>query len=320
MAFTLVVHHKGAFVSDPFLRYKGGDVHAFYNMEIDNWSYFEALSIVKELGYVGGVKLWWRVGKCEGKHEFKSITWDSHALEMANYAIANNCEVNMVVEHVSVAVPNLIVSLPGPEEVKETQVKKGGNCDGKEVNEGVKRKEKGKTVEVGEKKGVPNEDMDTNSGSEESLDRSLEDFFFDESEEDRMFGSDDGFDEVEKQNADTEENTIADGNTHTEEVPHTEGTPNFAAPPHNEGRTHLVAPSHNGGSSNPVVSPHNEGSSHHVETPQRSRGIRINSVPSHNPIRSPQKRAEEMKARKKGKKKKLKTLHLERFFLQKLTL
>ncbi|KAJ1438993.1 hypothetical protein SESBI_02768 [Sesbania bispinosa] len=299
MAFTLVVHHRGVFMSDPFMRYKGGDIHAFYNMEIGNWSYFEALSIVKELGYVRGVELWWRVGKCEGKHEFKSITWDSHALEMANYAIANNREVNMVVEHVSEAVPNLIVSLPGPEEVKETQVKKGGNCDGKEVNEGVKRKDKGKVVEVGEKRG----------------------------EEDRMFGSDDGFDEVEKENVDTDEITIADGNTHIEEVPYTEGTPNFAAPPYNEGRTDPRAPSlnegssnpvatphnerssnpvvtlHNEGSSNPMVTPHNEGSSHHVETPQRSREIRIKSVLSHNPIRSPQKRAEEMKARKKGRKK-----------------
>ncbi|KAJ1388612.1 hypothetical protein SESBI_38952 [Sesbania bispinosa] len=141
MSFTLVVHHRGAFVSDPYMRYKWGDVTAFYNMGIDNWSYFEALSIVKKLGYVGGVKLWWRIGKCEGKYEYKSITWDSHALEMANYAIDHNCEVNLVVEHVSVAVPNLIEALPEPELVKETQVVMGGNCDGHQVK-GVNREDK----------------------------------------------------------------------------------------------------------------------------------------------------------------------------------
>ncbi|KAJ1400298.1 hypothetical protein SESBI_29682 [Sesbania bispinosa] len=122
-----------AFVSDPFLRYKGGDVHAFYNLEIDNWSYFEAMSIVKELGYLGGVKLWWRIGKHVGKYEFKSITWDSHALEMANYAIEHNCEINLVLEHVSIGLPNVMESLPGPELVKEDQVQKGDTCGGQKM-------------------------------------------------------------------------------------------------------------------------------------------------------------------------------------------
>ncbi|KAJ1419512.1 hypothetical protein SESBI_15071 [Sesbania bispinosa] len=152
-------------------------------MEIDNWSYFEALSIVKELRYVGGVKLWWRVGKCEGKYEYRSITWDNHALEMANYAIDHNCEVNLVVEHVSVAVPNLIESVPEPELVKETQVQKGRNCDGHQV------------------KGVNGED----NRSEERFDGSLENFCFDDSEEERNFGSDDGFGEVQMHNLSIEE-------------------------------------------------------------------------------------------------------------------
>ncbi|KAJ1396974.1 hypothetical protein SESBI_32146 [Sesbania bispinosa] len=188
MSFTLVVHHRGAFVSDPYMRYKGGDVTAFYNMNIDNWSYFEALSIVKELGYVGGVKLWWRVGKCEGKYEYKSITWDSHALEMANYAIDHNFEVNLVVEHVSVAVPNVIEALPEPEE------------------------DKGKAVEVGDETRGSIEAMDTRSESGESCDGSLENLCFDDSEEERNFGSDDGFGEDELCNFSTEGN------------PHNEGT------------------------------------------------------------------------------------------------
>ncbi|KAJ1404864.1 hypothetical protein SESBI_26266 [Sesbania bispinosa] len=109
-------------------------------MEIDNWSYFEALTTVKELGYVGGVKLWWRVGKCEGKYEYKSITRDSHALEMANYA-----------------------------------------NDGQQVT-GMNREDKGKAVEVGDERRGPIEAIDTDSGSEESIDGSLEDFCFDYNE------------------------------------------------------------------------------------------------------------------------------------------
>ncbi|KAJ1415130.1 hypothetical protein SESBI_18320 [Sesbania bispinosa] len=174
---------------------------------------------------------------------------------MANYAIAHNCEVNLLVEHVSVAVPNLIDSLLGPKVVKETQVQKGGNCDGQEINKGVNRKDK---------------------GSDESFDGSLEDFFFDDNEEERMFGNDDGLVEVEKQNFATEQTTNADGN------PHTEGAPNATAPSHTEGVPHSEG------------TPHNEGASHTEGTPQRSRGIRMKSVPSHNPIRSPQKSIEEM--------------------------
>ncbi|KAJ1413543.1 hypothetical protein SESBI_19619 [Sesbania bispinosa] len=193
-------------------------------MNIDNWSCFEALSIVKELGYVGGVKLWWRVGNCVRKYEYKSITWDSHALEMGNYAIDHNCEVNLVVEHVSVAVPNVIEALPEPELVKETQVTKGGNCDGHQVK-GVNREDKGKAVEVGDETGGSIEAMDTGSESGESCDGSLENLCFDDSEEERIFCSDDGFGEDELYNFSTEGNPHNEGTQNTEGNPHNEGTP-----------------------------------------------------------------------------------------------
>ncbi|KAJ1387747.1 hypothetical protein SESBI_39735 [Sesbania bispinosa] len=244
MSFTLVVHHRGAFVNDPFLRYKGGDITAFYNMDIDNWSYFEALSIVKELGYVGGVKLWWRVGKCEGKFEFKSITWDSHALEMVNYAIAHKTEVNLMVEHVFVAVPNVIEALPGPELVKETQVQKGGNCDGVEVNEGVNRKDKGKAVEVG--------------------DGSLEDS---------------GNEDSETEYVGNEKTEEVDGTSHTDGVPNTKATPhNGGGTSQTDGVPHTKATPHNAGGTSQAegiphieATPHNEGPSQTDATPQRSR-------------------------------------------------
>ncbi|KAJ1376241.1 hypothetical protein SESBI_50149 [Sesbania bispinosa] len=58
---------------------------------------------------------------------------------MANYAIDHNCEVNLVVEHVSVGLPNVIEALPGPDLVKETQVHKGDICGGQDVlNDGCR--------------------------------------------------------------------------------------------------------------------------------------------------------------------------------------
>ncbi|KAJ1383375.1 hypothetical protein SESBI_43439 [Sesbania bispinosa] len=79
MGFTVVVHHGGAFVGD------------------------RMLGLIKDLGYREAVKLWWNVGKGKKGKIFKSISWDSHALEMCQYAVDNNCEVDLYVEHTLVS-------------------------------------------------------------------------------------------------------------------------------------------------------------------------------------------------------------------------
>ncbi|KAJ1378976.1 hypothetical protein SESBI_47294 [Sesbania bispinosa] len=145
-------------------------------MEVESWSYFEAMSIVKELGYLWGVKLWWRVDQCVGKYEFKSITCDSHALEMDNYAIEHNCEVNLVVEH-------------------------DGGFDQKvvkraEVLNGVTREDKGKTVKVEDEVVDPNEGMGFGSVSGERI-NGLKDVCVDDTEEERNLRNDDGFGDIE---------------------------------------------------------------------------------------------------------------------------
>ncbi|KAJ1381488.1 hypothetical protein SESBI_45098 [Sesbania bispinosa] len=191
-----------------------------------------------------GLKLWWRVGKCEGKYEFKSITWDSHALEMVNYAIAHNIEVNIVVEHVSVAVPNVIKALLGPED-------------------------KGKAVEVGD-------GSLEDSRSEESIDGSWEDFLFDDSEDESIFQSVDGFGEGETGYVGNEQTEEVDGTLHTDGVLNTEatphngggtsqtgGVPNTEATPHNAGGT-----SQTEGVPHIEATPHNEGPSQTDATPQ----------------------------------------------------
>ncbi|KAJ1403434.1 hypothetical protein SESBI_27275 [Sesbania bispinosa] len=237
---------------------------------------------------------------------------------MANYATAHKTEVNLVVEHVSVAVPNVIEALPGLELVKETQVQKGGNCDGEEVNEGVNKKDKGKVVEVGD-------GSLEDSGSEYSIDGSWEEYLFDDSEDESMFKSGEGETEyVGNEKIEEVDRTLhTDGIPNTEATPHngggtseTDGVPHTQETPHNaggtsqtDGVTHTEPTPHNDvgtsqaeGVPHTEATPHNKGPSQTDATPQRSRAVRIKSVPPHNPIRSPQKRAEERKLRKKAKK------------------
>lgn len=67
---------------------------------MDKWSYFEALGILKkEFGCSGNLKLWWKSAKGSFEHGLKEIYMDKHALELANYAINNKCEVKIYVEH-----------------------------------------------------------------------------------------------------------------------------------------------------------------------------------------------------------------------------
>ncbi|KAK7282111.1 hypothetical protein RIF29_10654 [Crotalaria pallida] len=49
--FTVVYHHKGEIDHGPPFKYEGGEVHAVHGNDPDRWSFFEALGIVQELGY-----------------------------------------------------------------------------------------------------------------------------------------------------------------------------------------------------------------------------------------------------------------------------
>ncbi|KAL5130543.1 hypothetical protein HKD37_12G033581 [Glycine soja] len=65
-------------------------------MNVDKWSFFETIGILKEdFGYGDQpLRLWWK----GGDDEYKEITIDSHALELSNYVILNSCEVELFVE------------------------------------------------------------------------------------------------------------------------------------------------------------------------------------------------------------------------------
>ena len=51
MGFSVVIHYKGKFVDKPRIIYEEGELVAFHNLDLDRWSYFELLSLVRELGY-----------------------------------------------------------------------------------------------------------------------------------------------------------------------------------------------------------------------------------------------------------------------------
>lgn len=47
---------------EPKLYYQAGDIDAFHMLDIDIWSYFEATSLVKDLGNVkfSSSNIWWK--------------------------------------------------------------------------------------------------------------------------------------------------------------------------------------------------------------------------------------------------------------------
>jgi len=84
-----------------FLRYKGGEEHVVHGLDADRWSYFEALSILKdEFKYDGMVKLWWKPKRGRMDRDLRPLVTDKDALELSGYAENRKEEVQIYVEHV----------------------------------------------------------------------------------------------------------------------------------------------------------------------------------------------------------------------------
>lgn len=47
MTFSMVVNHFGSFVNEPYLHYKGGEVHMYHGLDVDSWSFFKCVDLVK---------------------------------------------------------------------------------------------------------------------------------------------------------------------------------------------------------------------------------------------------------------------------------
>jgi len=124
--FKVVFHYRGKFISDGKLQYEYGESTRL-SFDLDLWSYFVVLSVIKRLGYVGENKLWFSVGGSSVLDDrLQLLCDDSGALHMFNIARLNG-EVHLFVEH-SLFEPQVIEMLeyypdePDTQEEGEPQV------------------------------------------------------------------------------------------------------------------------------------------------------------------------------------------------------
>ena len=95
MAFTVEVNHGGYFTPEPFLKYFGGDITLLSEIDIDKWSFFEFVGILKQdVKIKGDFKLCW-----EGANAgFKELVLDSHVAEVLNFGLSQNSPMEVYVE------------------------------------------------------------------------------------------------------------------------------------------------------------------------------------------------------------------------------
>ncbi|KOM25566.1 hypothetical protein LR48_Vigan118s001600 [Vigna angularis] len=97
----VVFHHGGKFVNDGSFKYEFGQTSTL-KIDPDRWSYFEIMSILKEMGYINIKELWYSVGGgtvLEGRLELLSD--DKGACDLVNLAILNGQSHLYVVHMVS---------------------------------------------------------------------------------------------------------------------------------------------------------------------------------------------------------------------------
>ncbi|KAJ1392439.1 hypothetical protein SESBI_35801 [Sesbania bispinosa] len=157
MRFSIYIYHEDKFVSDPKLHYRGGESQGFDGLDINTWSYFEALGYVRDLGYRGNVKLWWKKARSTLDKGLKALLTDDDVGEVASYAEGKKVKVQICVEHI--------------ERVNENDQR--GNVVGDQVE-------------------IVSHEQENNSNDDNN--DLVRDVHFDDSEEERNLVLDEGFD------------------------------------------------------------------------------------------------------------------------------
>ncbi|KAJ1382490.1 hypothetical protein SESBI_44215 [Sesbania bispinosa] len=138
-------------------------------IEVDTWSYFEALGLANDLGYVDRVTIWWKQKGISFKRGLKELKNDEDALELATITETKKCEMEIYLEHGWSCEANMRnVSVPllsDKTQIENVQVNYG-------VNEEAEAEAKSK-----------------NDTSEDSM----RNVHFDDSEEERILDANDGF-------------------------------------------------------------------------------------------------------------------------------
>ncbi|XP_058752080.1 uncharacterized protein LOC131625205 [Vicia villosa] len=164
--FKVIFYTRGKFVKDPELKYDGGDMYAFSGQDSDYWSFFEACDLVKSIDPEFDfemVKMWWKHEAGSFEADLNPFRDDGDSAELAAYAVGHGAEVDIYCE-------------PKPDEGELTFM------------ESVRQKGKGKAC--------ASEKEPLHECSGDSSDESIKDVHFDDSEEERMNGFEDDFEEL----------------------------------------------------------------------------------------------------------------------------
>ncbi|CAI8605785.1 unnamed protein product [Vicia faba] len=108
--FNLVFHHGGSFVQDGHTYYRGGSETTVECQDEDKWSFFEAVSLVKDWGYEG-FRLWRKILQTD--EGFTNVVDDAGAVEVAKHCMSCRVHGDLWVEHgvedmmTKVLVPNV---------------------------------------------------------------------------------------------------------------------------------------------------------------------------------------------------------------------
>ena len=90
----LVIHHSGEFVDPELNIYEGGLVSEL-SVDVDRWSYFELVGVLKDLGYTDNVEKMYYKDPQFGMNE---LVDDKGALEIADlYRVHHN--VHVYIQH-----------------------------------------------------------------------------------------------------------------------------------------------------------------------------------------------------------------------------
>ncbi|CAI8599234.1 unnamed protein product [Vicia faba] len=108
--FNLVFHHGGSFVQDGHTYYRGGSETTVEGQDEDKWSFFEAVSLVKDWGYEG-FRLWRKIPQMD--EGFTNVVDDAGVVEVAKHCMSCRVHDDLWVEHgvedmmTKVLVPNV---------------------------------------------------------------------------------------------------------------------------------------------------------------------------------------------------------------------
>ncbi|WJX77508.1 hypothetical protein P8452_60809 [Trifolium repens] len=187
MTFKIKIHNGGQFVNDYVLYYQGGKVHNIANQDPDKWSLFEIHGIVKDdCNVKDKFRIWWYRNSDD---KYISIYDDKDANEVYNYAYAMNTEVELFVDHSCKGVvasnptpiPDTIpIPIPDPIKIPATRVESVDDVTGGGGN----------SVQGGSE----HDGSDTSYYGDDSSEDEAAGIHFDDSEDERGVGLDDGFD------------------------------------------------------------------------------------------------------------------------------